>query len=293
MLINGETLEGFYTTIQKIFSDALGQAKSQWQEIATLSPSTSKSNTYPWVGKSRGLKKWIGDKQVDKLAGHKYTLVNEAYEDTVEVDRDDFEDDNLGVYTPLFRDLAYGAAVWPDENIFRLLLDGWTNKCYDNKPFFSNSHKVGKKTFSNDGGGNNTPWFLLHTKRPLKPLIFQQRKAPVLVRQDDPQADNVFMRKKYLYGVEARGSFGYGFWQMAYGSKQELTPENYAQARAQMGSFTNEGGKPLGMVPDLLVVPPSLEERARKVLVAAQNANGESNVWAGTARLLVSAWLVG
>lgn len=31
-------------------------------------------------------------------------------------------------------------------------------------------------------------------------------------------SDNVFMRKKYRYGVEARGVAGFGLWQMAVGS---------------------------------------------------------------------------
>jgi len=31
-------------------------------------------------------------------------------------------------------------------------------------------------------------------------------------------SDNVFMRKKYRYGAEARGVAGFGLWQQAVGS---------------------------------------------------------------------------
>ena len=47
------------------------------------------------------------------------------------------------------------------------------------------------------------------------------RKAPVFVEQTDPQADDVFSRKKFKFGAEARAAAGYGFWQMAYGSTGE------------------------------------------------------------------------
>ncbi len=57
-------------------------------------------------------------------------------------------------------------------------------------------------------------WFLLDTAKPLKPFIFQQRKAPMPVQQTDPEADDVFMRAEYKFGVEARGNAGYGLWQI-------------------------------------------------------------------------------
>ncbi len=61
-------------------------------------------------------------------------------------------------------------------------------------------------------------WFLMDVSKPVKPLIFQQRKKPVFTSLDKPDDVNVFMRKKYLYGVDSRDNAGYGLWQLAYGS---------------------------------------------------------------------------
>lgn len=61
-------------------------------------------------------------------------------------------------------------------------------------------------------------WFLLCTKRPIKPLIYQQRKKAKFVSKTDEKDDNVFFSKQFLYGVDSRGNAGFGFWQMAYGS---------------------------------------------------------------------------
>ncbi len=66
--------------------------------------------------------------------------------------------------------------------------------------------------------GNDSAWFLLCTKRPIKPLIFQERKKPKFVSKTRPEDDNVFFENVYVYGVDYRGNAGYGFWQMAYGS---------------------------------------------------------------------------
>ena len=65
---------------------------------------------------------------------------------------------------------------------------------------------------------SDTAWFLLDTTQPVKPLIYQERKAPMFVEQTEMSSDAVFLRKQYRYGVECRGAGGYGFWQMAYGS---------------------------------------------------------------------------
>lgn len=99
------------------------------------------------------------------------------------------------------------------------------------------------------------------------------------------------MRDEYLYGVDARVNVGYGLWQTAVRCTKDLDAASYAEARALMASYKNEAGTPLGLVPNLLVVPPTLESAARKIVVAATAANGATNEWAGSAELLVSPWL--
>lgn len=69
-----------------------------------------------------------------------------------------------------------------------------------------------------DLAGYDTMWFLLCTKKPVKPLIYQERQKPKFVALTAENDENVFMRKEFLYGVDSRGNSGYAFWQMAYGS---------------------------------------------------------------------------
>ena len=74
--------------------------------------------------------------------------------------------------------------------------------------------------------------------------------------------------------------------------KAALSLESYIAARAGMMSLTDENGSPLAIVPDLLVVPPALEAKAREILVA-DIVNGTRNTMANTAEVLVAPWLAG
>jgi len=65
---------------------------------------------------------------------------------------------------------------------------------------------------------DSNDWFLLCTKRIVKPIIFQSR-IPVEFSALEADSENGFMRDEYVYGVRARYNVGYGLWQLAYGSQ--------------------------------------------------------------------------
>ena len=62
--------------------------------------------------------------------------------------------------------------------------------------------------------------------------------------------------------------------------------ESYMEGRSSIMSIKGDKGKSLKLVPDLLVVPPALEETARLILEADQ-IDGTTNVLKGTAKLHV------
>jgi phage major head subunit gpT-like protein len=237
------------------------------------------------------MREWVGERQIKNLSLETYTIANKDWESTIEVDRNEIMDDAVGVYNPVIAELGRTAAVHPDELVFDLLSRGFVTTCYDSQYFFDTDHPVGAGTVSNHGGGAGTAWFLLDTTKSLKPLIFQSRKEVEFIAKDRPDDEHVFMKKKYLYGVDRRDNAGYGLWQLAFGSKQTLDATGYAAAREAMMSFKDSEGKPLGIMPSLLVVPPSLESEARELIVNDADASGATNKWQGTAELLVVPWL--
>ncbi|MEW9304718.1 Mu-like prophage major head subunit gpT family protein [Labrys neptuniae] len=296
MIITRTVLSTLYTGFSTAFQSGFSGVTPQYNRVAQVVPSTTRVNEYGWMADLPGIREWLGDRLVKNLETNSYQLRNKSFESTVGVKREDIEDDNLGMFGTIVTEMGRLSAVFPDEQVWPLLTNGWAGKCYDGKPFFSEDHPVldknGKKTTaSNDLGGNGTPWFLLDTTRAVKPLIWQTRKAFNLVRMDAETDEHVFTAGQFRYGVDGRAVAGYGFWQLATGSKQELTPETYAEARALMLDRRGDNGRPLGLQPNLLVVPSSLEGVARKILLAENDAAGSTNVWKGTAEPFTTPWL--
>lgn len=297
MIINSGTLQAIFINLKTTFLNAFDAAPSQWQKIAMLVPSTGSQNDYKWLSTFPRMKKWIGDKALQALAASSYSIVNDDWEATVEVDRNHIEDDNLGIYAPQAQMAGFSARQLPDEIVSDLVNKAFTAKCYDGQYFIDDDHPVKDGSVSNkgvkalsiatqlaarnsfgaartamrkfrddegrplnitptillvppalgdtaralmtadrleDGKPNpykgtcevvedarlisDTAWYLLDTTKPIKPFIYQERKKAIFVQQTDPQTENVFMRKKYAFGAEARAAGGYGFWQLAYGS---------------------------------------------------------------------------
>jgi len=298
MQINQSALRTLFTGFNAAFRNGLdSQAASQFGRIATTVPSTTREQDYGWLGKIPNVREWVGDRVVHNITQAGYTIRNKSYEVTISVSKDDIEDDNLGIYGPLFTELGAASGAHYDQLVFGLLKAGFATACYDRQYFFDTDHPVLAEdgvtvnSVANTDGGAGEPWFLIDDSRFLKPVILQKRADWNLVRKDQPTDDNVFDRKEFVYGTDARHNVGFGFWQFAWGSKQVLSKDSYGDARTAMMGLKGDFGRPLGVRPRLLVVPPSLEKAGLEILNAERDAAGATNVYKGTAELMVCPWL--
>jgi phage major head subunit gpT-like protein len=296
MIINRSNLDHLTRGFKASFQRGFAGVAPLWGKVATLVPSSTASEDYGWLGKIPGMREWIGDRQINNLKQHDYNIKNKSFENTVGVDRDHIDDDQFGIYAPMMETLGQTAAEHPDILVFGLLAAGFATRCYDGQYFFDADHPVigadgETASVSNLQAGSDAPWFLLDTRRPLKPLIYQERKKPNFVALNQDTDDNVFMRKEYLYGVDSRCNVGFGFWQMAFGSKAALSAENFEAAYAAMGAFKGDHGSPLGVRPNLLVVGPGLSGAARQIVEAQLINGGDSNTNYKRVDLLEVPWL--
>ena len=125
-----------------------------------------------------------------------------------------------------------------------------------------------------------------------RPIILQMRqRADRIIRRDRDEDDNVFDRKEFLYGVDGRYATAFGFWQGSYGSKSTLDADAYKAAFAAIEGQKGDAGRPIGLMPTHLIVPPALREAGLKLVNAEREENGASNVWSRTVELIVSPWL--
>ncbi len=296
MNINQASLDAIRVGFQSNFQGGLDGVETEYGRIATTVPSSTKSNKFGWLGKIPGMREWIGERQIRGIAEHSYAIENRSYELTEAVDRNDIEDDNLGIYAPLMTAMGEAVGALPDELVFTALANGFTELCYDGQNFFDTDHPVldakgNPQSVSNTAGGAGTAWFVLDLTKPLKPIIFQERQAPQFVSKDNPADERVFMNRQFVYGADRRCSVGYGFWQMAYASRQTLNGDNYKAARNAMLTMKTDYGRPLPRRRLTLVVPQSLELEAMELLNSERDANGATNVYRNTADLFVANWL--
>lgn len=298
MLVNAANITNLGVGFNAAFRQGLTSVQNpDFSRIATVVPSTTAKEQYGWLGGWPEIREWLGDRQAKQMEVFDYTLKNRDFEATISVKRNDLADDNLGLYAPLFQTLGNRTANFPNKMVFQCVHDGRTSLCFDGQPFFDTDHPVTNSdgvtaTRSNWGGGGGTVWYLLVTGMPLKPFLYQERQAFQFVALDKPDDDAAFKRKEFLYGVDGRANAGYGFWQLAYASGQDLTADNVLAAIASMAAnLVDAEGEPLGLSPDLLMVPATLRADGTKAVKNMLATGGESNTAYGVVDLMVSSWL--
>lgn len=296
MLINANNLELIFKGFSTAFNKGLAEAPSRYKDVAMVVPSDAAETEYGWLGETPAIREWLGDRHVHGLLTSGYTIKNRLFESTIGVKRTQIEDDRYGVMSPLYQKMGRDAALFPDTLVFSLLSAGFSEPCYDGQNFFDAEHPVigedGSETLvSNVQAGSGEAWFLLDCSQPVRPLIYQERIPFEFQHMDKASDPHVFMQDQYVYGTRGRGNAGFGLWQLAFGSKAELNPVNYAAARAAMQSRRGDNGKRLGITATHLVVSPALEAQARGLLVATHLENGATNVWAGSAEMIMTPYL--
>lgn len=303
MLVNKEALESIFTGLKTIFHNTLKAMPGSWQATAMEVPSTSAGEDYAWLSRFPKMRKWVGEKYVKALEAGKYYKKNEDWETTIGVDRNDIEDDRLGIYNTQAMGAGEAAGELRDIIVDDLKNGAFTNPCMDGQYFYDTDHPVKNsdgvassvsnrgmaplaandlqsvnisygaarqaimrftdsegmplrlipdtlevppaleaaariiceatelldtspnpykgtaKVLVNPALTSSTAWMLhVTSKQSIKPFIIQMRKAPEFVSQTDMSADDVFNRREFKYGAEARATGLYGFWQLSYGS---------------------------------------------------------------------------
>ncbi|EXH75139.1 Mu-like prophage major head subunit gpT family protein [Acinetobacter sp. 216872] len=151
MNVNAANLNAIFLNLSKVFNQTFNDVQVEFPSIAMVVPSNGAYVDYRWLANFPQMKEWIGKKHITKLAEYDYVIRNKDYAATIEVRRNDIEDDQRGIYKPQAESAAWSAKQHPDELVFEAVNKAFTAKCYDGQPMISGSHKVGKLTFSNKG----------------------------------------------------------------------------------------------------------------------------------------------
>ena len=285
------------TAFSAKFNEGFKDATQLHMEIATTIPSSAASSGYGFLQQVPKLEEWLAARQLKKLDEYDYEIKNKLFESSIKVKRTDFEDNDYGKYSPIFQDLGSEAAQYPNDHVFDLLKNGLTGLCFDGLPYFDADHPVGDVTASNyyppaDPANKKAQWYLLDTNRAIKPLIWQERLPPNIQRVVSDTDSSVFLTDEFMFGVRARGNAGYGFWQLAAMCDQELNSETFSEVYEGMIALKGTNGtRPLRVTPKVLVVPPSLRQKAYETIKREKLSNGESNINFEIVDIIVSPYL--
>ncbi len=297
MIVNKSNLDSIFTGLKTLFNNAMKAQPGGWQSTAMEVPSSRSGEDHVWLSRFPKLRKWIGDKVIQSIKTGKYYVKNEDWEATIAVDRNDIEDDALGIYSTQATGYGEAAGELNDIIVNDLKDKAFTAKCMDGQFFYDTDHPVNGVSVSNrstnvlaatnlaaaqasygvarqgimsikdeegmplrlvpdllevgssqeavarilveaDKLQDNSPnpykgtakvlvnpaitdnrWMLHVTnKLSVKPFMIQMRKRPVFVQQTGMDNDDVFNRREYKFGAEARATGFYGFWQLSHGS---------------------------------------------------------------------------
>lgn len=176
-VVTSDMLQGAMTGFKALYQSAFSSVKPQWQRIAMEAPSTTDAETYNWLGAVPAVKEWLDTKVAAGLLSHNFTIRNKDWEATLEVDRNTFEDDKLGIVRPRIQEMGQEAARHPDELISDLIKAN--GLCYDGQNFFDTDHAEGSSgTQANTAAGTGTTIAQVTAD-------FRAARAAMITRKDD------------------------------------------------------------------------------------------------------------
>lgn len=292
-LITTATIAALQTTVNKRFREGFTKSSTFQERFVTTLPSNSRVGTYTWMDTLPIMREWVGPRTLNNLSNTDYQLTNKNWESTIACDRDDIEDDVLGVFANKVEMLGDTAAKHVDRQAVWALQNGTSELCFDGLSFFNDAHTLDPAgtqdnnfastalnatnyastrqammsytdadgqplgimpnllvvppqledeartilnaefvAVSNAGVTNiwrnsadllvipelanqATTWYLMDVSKPIKPLIWQQRRPVQLVSMTAPTDEAVFTTRQYRWGLDSRGAIGYSLWFLA------------------------------------------------------------------------------
>lgn len=115
MLITSANVAALQVGFHNDFIKGYKAANVFHQQFASVIPSNTGIDTYGWMARNLQMQEWIGPRLLQNLYTHEIQITNHDYELTVSVQRNDIEDDKLGVYRQRFEIFGRATAKWPDQ----------------------------------------------------------------------------------------------------------------------------------------------------------------------------------
>lgn len=134
------------SSLRHKFTLKVKATKPFYPRIATVIPSDGADEEYGMLGSVPGVREWLGDRQFHTPRAARFTIENKLWESSIAVQKTHINDDRLGLYGPMFEQLAVRAARHPDKLLLGDLMvnaTAATSLALDGQIFFDTDHAWG------------------------------------------------------------------------------------------------------------------------------------------------------
>ena len=172
-----QKVEKLFAHLRPILREATKAAseKTMTAMLCVRVPSMHASEIYTWLNNLPGMREFVGERNIKNVAATGWEIHNKKWESTIEVAREDVERDQIGQYSTLAQEHGNSCATQPDKVLAKLLVAGFTTKCYTGKNFFDANHQPVAKGVK----------FTNKTDAPLSREAFREGRTAMLSLQNE------------------------------------------------------------------------------------------------------------
>lgn len=146
-MLGRANLEAAFIAFSTVFDMKLKNTPVIYPQIAMVIPGVSERLEFKWLGSIPTMKRWTGERTIQKLRGETQALTTEWWANGIEVDVDDFKvEARLGMLASRVRSLAEAAARRIDDQVTQFYLSGFDatyGTTYDGQYLFDTDHTAG------------------------------------------------------------------------------------------------------------------------------------------------------
>jgi len=143
-MIDRAKVEAAFVVFSTVFDMKLSNTPTIYQEIATVIMGVSERLEFKWLSSIPTLKRWIGDRTLQRLRAESQALTTEWWANGIEVDVDDLNNEaKYGMIVKRIRSMAQACARRMDDQVVSYYLQGFgasLGVTYDGQFLFDTDH---------------------------------------------------------------------------------------------------------------------------------------------------------
>src|SRR5688572_4254737 len=119
--VNTDFTRALNAMVKAIYREAFNPQRGLYSRLATVFPSTLRTELYDWISDVPKLREWVDERAPRSLKDYGFSITNKKWESSIAVSRDVLEDDQTGQVKFRILQLAEAAMVHYDQLLFDVI----------------------------------------------------------------------------------------------------------------------------------------------------------------------------